>query len=114
MKVDYCDPNIVYFSANSAMPSNTSGGSMYKVIALGLLIDVRSGEILDADINMVTPLSVQFIREQLLGMNIRTDWNLILNRFDRLQIPAQKAVITALKAVAERYQKYEKKPTKNS
>ena len=109
MEIDYRDPNIVYFSANGAMPSNTSGGSIYKVIALGLLVDVSTGDILDADINMVTPLSVRFIREQLIGMNLRDDWDAILARFERLQAPAQKAVTTALKAVAERYQKFSKK-----
>ena len=106
MKIDYCDPKIAYFAANGAMPSNTSGGSIYKVIALGLLINISTGDILDADINMVTALSTLFIREQIIGMNIQTDWDQILNRLDRLQAPAQKAVISALKAVAERYQKY--------
>ena len=30
MAIDYQNPNVVYFSANGAMPNNTSGGSMYK------------------------------------------------------------------------------------
>ena len=104
--IDYTFPNIVYFSANGAMPENTSGGSMYKVLALGMLIDVETGEILDADINMVTNLSIEFIRHQLIGCNINTDWETILKRFDRLKIPAQKSVLVALKAVMEKYQKY--------
>ena len=108
MTIDYRAPNIVYFSANGTMPSNTSGGSVYKVLALGMLVDISTGEILDADINMVTDLSVRFICSQLVGANIETEWDEILKRFDRLQIPAQKSVLVALKAVKEKYQKYTK------
>ena len=115
MAIDYQNPNVVYFSANGAMPNNTSGGSMYKVLALGVLVDVSTGVILDADINMVTDLSVRYICSQLIGSHIDSEWEIILKRFDRLQIPAQrvppvgqryKPVIVALKAVREKYQKY--------
>lgn len=106
MDIDYLNPNVVYFSANGAMPNNTSGGSMYKVLALGILVDTSTGLILDEDINMVTELSVRFICSQLKGANIDSEWDIILKRFDRLQIPAQRSVIVALKAVREKYQKY--------
>ena len=102
MAIDYQNPNVVYFSANGAMPNNTSGGSMYKVLALGVLVDVSTGVILDADINMVTDLSVRYICSQLIGSHIDSEWEIILKRFDRLQIPAQRSVIVALKAVREK------------
>ena len=106
MEIDLCNNNVVYFSANGTLPSNTSSGTLYKVIALGILVDVTDNIILDADVNMVTTLSTRFIRAQLVGMNICTDWDTILSRMDRLQVPAQKAILTALKAVRERYEKY--------
>lgn len=113
MEINFCDNNVVYFSANGALPSSTSSGALYKVIALGILADVSTGTILDADINMVTTLSTRFIRAQLIGMNIRSDWEIILRRMDRLQVPAQKAILTALKAVRERYEKYDQIPKKS-
>ncbi len=113
MAIDYQSSDIVYFSANGTMPSNTSGGSVYKILALGMLVDVSTGEILDADINMVTELSVRFICSQLVGSNIDTEWDVILKRFDRLQIPAQKSVLVALKAVKEKYLKYTQKTLDN-
>ena len=103
-----CD-NIMYFSANATMPSNTSGGALYKNISLGLMIDTAKGDILDGNINLVNPLANYFIVEQLRGCNILDDWDLMLNRLDRFQAPAHKAVVVALKTIKDRYMNVIKK-----
>jgi len=103
------DENIMYFSANATMPTNTSGGALYKNISLGLMIDVTTGEILDGNINLVNPLAIDFVVAQVKECNIIDDWDLMLDRLDRFQAPAHKAAVVALKTIKDRYMNVIKK-----
>lgn len=103
MTIDYTDPNIFYFVGNSNPPENTSVKQTYGNIAIGALIDIRTSEILDANITLVSQLAFEFVRAQLIGKNILTDMEEIIRNMERYQGPALKSIIVALKALHNKY-----------
>ena len=112
IEVDYRDPNIVYFVGNSAMPTNTAVGHVYKIGALGILVDIRSSLILDANMTLVSRLSTSFIKAQMVGRYLNRDLEQIINDLDRYQGQARNAIIVALRSIADRYNKYMEKHEK--
>ena len=108
MNIDFLAPNIVYFTGNGSLPSSTSGGVLFKNVALGIVIDMDTADILGANINLLNPLANSFVEAQLLGCNLERDWDKILKRLERFQAPAQKAVIVALKSIRDKYYNYMK------
>lgn len=109
IEVDYRDPNIVYFVGNSAMPTNTTVGNVFKIGAVGVLMDIRSSLILDANVTLVSPLSIAFIRAQLVGRFLNQDLEQIIKDVDRYQGQARNAIVVALRSIADRYNKYMEK-----
>lgn len=109
IEVDYRNPNIVYFVGNSAMPTNTTVGNVFKIGAVGVLMDIRTSLILDANVTLVSPLSINFIRAQLIGRHLNRDLEQIIKDVDRYQGQARNAIIVALRSIADRYNKYMEK-----
>jgi hypothetical protein len=112
-EIDYRNPNIVYFVGNSALPTNTAVGHIFKTGALGLLIDIRTSLILDANITLVSPLSVSFIKAQFIGRYLNRDLDQIRKDLDRYQGQARTPIAVALRAIVDRYQKYVDKRKKD-
>ena len=110
--VDYRDPNIVYFVGNSAMPTNSAVGHVFKIGALGLLVDIRTSLILDANMTLVSALSASFIKAQMVGRYLNRDVEPIIKDLDRYQGQARNAIIVALRSIADRYNKYMEKNAK--
>lgn len=104
--VDYRDPNIVYFIGNSGLPVNTAVGQIYKHIAIGLIVDIRTSEIIDFYATLVSPIGQEFINAQVIGRYLDTDLEIIIKGFERYQGPAQKALIVALRNAYDRYKNY--------
>lgn len=114
MGYDYRNPNIVYFVGNSSLPANTSVGEVYKSAALGIIVDINTSKIIEANITMVNNLAIDFISEQLLGRYLDTELEDIIMDLHRYQGPAQKAIIVALKAAYQRYKNYKDLTLKNN
>ena len=68
------------------------------MIALSLLVDVRSNIILDAAVNTINDLSAAFLSAQLKGRYIIKNKSVIIESLGRYQAPAQKSIIVAFKA----------------
>ncbi|WP_199232714.1 DUF3870 domain-containing protein [Mesobacillus foraminis] len=96
----------MYFVGNSNPPVNTSVKQTFGNIAIGLLIDIRTSTILDASITLVSPLSMEFIRAQLVGRNLDSEIEEIIKNVERYQGPALKSIIVALRAVHNRYRSF--------
>lgn len=106
MTIDYRDSNIMYFVGNGNPPENTSVRQTFGHIAIGLVIDINTSKILDANITLVSPLSMNFIKAQLIGHNLSTDLEKIIKNVERYQGPALKSILVALRAVHNRYSNY--------
>lgn len=77
---------------------------MYKVMALVVLVDMRTGEIVDADCTLSVSISERFVARALIGGNLRDDLEELAARISRTyQGNAKKAIITALRVVADKY-----------
>lgn len=98
---------IVLFSGYSKLPSGTTSSEVYKVMGLVVLLDLDRGEIVEAECTLSTRLSEKFVRELLVGQNLRQGIDEILKRVnDVYQGNAKKAITTALRIIYDKYQSY--------
>lgn len=98
------DENIILFSGYARLPQGTASSEMYKVMALVLLVDIRTGMIVDADCTLSVPISERFVKKALVGGNLRDNLEELIQRLNRTyQGTAKKAIITALRVIADKY-----------
>ncbi|WP_167577893.1 DUF3870 domain-containing protein [Ammoniphilus sp. YIM 78166] len=100
------DPNLVYFVGNGSVPVNTAVGHLHPHIAVGLIIDMRSSQVLDAHVTLASPLAVDFIKAQIIGRTFEQEFDEIMNSMERYQGPAQKAILVALRSAYDRFRNY--------
>lgn len=106
-RMDNCD--IVLFSAYARLPGGTVSGEIYGVMALVVLIDVRTGLITDAECTLSTRMAERFVHQLLVGRNLETDCEaMIANLNEVYQGSAKKTIITTLRVVADKYQAYKR------
>lgn len=98
------DENVVLFSGYARLPLGTASSEMYKVMALVVLVDMRTGVIVDADCTLSVPISERFVARALVGGNLRDEVEELISRIGQTyQGNAKKAIITALRIVADKY-----------
>lgn len=95
------DDFIVLFSGIAKLPANTS---LYEKLVLVVLVDMRSGKIIDVDCSLTSRLSKKFIAYILSGTNIENGLDTIIKKVDMLyQGNERKAIITALRDINGKY-----------
>lgn len=96
--------NIILFSGYARLPQGTAASEMYKVMALVILVDIRTGIIVDADCTLSVPISERFVKKALVGGNLRDNLENLVQRLSKTyQGTAKKAIITALRVIADKY-----------
>ncbi|SCY99797.1 DUF3870 domain-containing protein [Alkaliphilus peptidifermentans] len=65
------EPYKIFISGYAKLPTGTTAEELYKVIALGIILDKNTGEILDADCSVVTSVAKEHVRELLVGKNLK-------------------------------------------
>jgi hypothetical protein len=101
------DENIVLFSGYAKLPSGTVSGEVYKVMALVVLIDVRTGTIIEADCTLSTRLSERFVLAMIVGKHIQNDNVSMVEQINAVyQGSAKKAIINALRVISAKYSVY--------
>jgi len=97
------EPNEIFVTGYAKLPKGITATELYKVIAVGLIIDKNTGAIVDADCSLVTRVAKEFFKELVLGKNIN-DYEEIHNLFKEKYFgSAKKALISALKTCHEKY-----------
>lgn len=95
---------IVLFSGYGKLPSGTVAGDVFKVMALVVLLDIRTGEIVEADCTLSTRLAERFVVSMMVGRNIHTDYKELVECINnKYQGSAKKAIITALRTISVKY-----------
>lgn len=97
------EPNEIFLTGYAKLPKGITATELYRVIAVGLIVDSKTGIILDADCSLVTRVAKEFFRELVVGKN--------LNDYQELQVifkekyfgSAKKALISALKTCNEKF-----------
>lgn len=64
------EPFEIFISGYAKLPTGTTAEELYKVIAVGILVDKNTGDILDADCTVVTDVAKKLIKKILIGKNI--------------------------------------------
>jgi hypothetical protein len=109
------DENVVLFSSYAKLPSGTVSAEVYKVMALVVLIDIRTGEIIEADCTLSTRLAERFVIRMMVGKNIQHDNETMVEYFNSVyQGSAKKAVINALRVIGAKYSAYLQERQKTS
>ncbi|MEW5866039.1 MAG: DUF3870 domain-containing protein [Bacillota bacterium] len=94
----------MFFGGYAKLPTGITAEELYKIVGVGLEIDPVNGEIVDADCTLTTSTAKKVFRQLVIGRRIDEDMNVIVNDLKaRYHGGAQKALITALKAVREKY-----------
>ncbi len=94
----------MFFGGYAKLPTGITAEELYKIVGVGLEIDPADGEIVDADCTLATATAKKVFRQVVVGRRIDEDMNEILSDLKaRYHGAAQKALVTALKAVREKY-----------
>ncbi|NCC81223.1 MAG: DUF3870 domain-containing protein [Clostridia bacterium] len=94
----------IFVTGYAKLPTAITAEKLYQVIAIGLEVDPKTGEIIDGDCTLATELGRSFFKRAVIGHNIETGSEKLIKEFEvRYQGSARKAIITALKLVHEKW-----------
>ena len=90
----------VLFSGYAKLPAGITASEMYKVIGLVVVIDVDSGEIIEADCTLATALARRCVTTALVGQTLQHGPDQAVRILDQIyQGSAKKAIITAIRII---------------
>ncbi|MBC7082564.1 MAG: DUF3870 domain-containing protein [Firmicutes bacterium] len=94
----------MFFGGYAKLPTGITAEELYKVVGVGLEIDPATGEIVDADCTLATATAKKVFRQIITGRRINADMEAIVGDLRAYYHgAAQKALITALRAIREKY-----------
>jgi hypothetical protein len=85
------------------LPQGIAAEELYSVITVGLVLDFRTGQIIEADCSLVTDTARRFVRNMMVGHNINDIDGIVTQIRMRYFGSAKKALISALKMCQEKY-----------
>lgn len=98
------EKNTIYILGTSKISQNDPISAFYDIFFIGIILERDSGKIIDSTCNMVRDMTTDFIRSILIGQNLVTDIDEIIDEIqDRFYGMAQKAVIAAIKDARNKY-----------
>lgn len=97
----------VLFSGYAKLPTGITASEMYKVIGLVVIIEVETGEILEADCTLATQVARKCVSQALVGQTLKNGPDQALRYIDQIyQGSAKKAIITAIRIIYDKYRSY--------
>lgn len=93
----------LFISGYAKLPSGTTAAELYKVVAVGILVDRESGQIMDADCSLVTSVAKEHVKDILVGNNILHIAEIEKEFIERYFGSAKKALISAVRKCHEKY-----------
>jgi hypothetical protein len=97
----------VFFSGYAKLPAGITASALFNVVAVGLEVEARTGRIVAAECTLATGVGKSFFARLVTGWNIDTGLAGLTGEIERrYQGSAQKAIITALKIIHEKYRTY--------
>ena len=93
----------LFFSGYAKLPAGITACEIYKVVGIGVEVD-DLGNILDAECTLATDVGRRFFRQLVLGKNLDSGLSGIIQSVEkRYHGNAQKAIISTLKMIQEKY-----------
>lgn len=101
------DFNAVLLSGYAKLPTNITAEVVYNTLVIAVLVDKRSGIIIDAEASMVTELSKRFVAELLKGYNLNDGPDGLIALFeDNYMGNTKRALETAIRTIFVKYKEY--------
>ncbi|SDJ88786.1 DUF3870 domain-containing protein [Natronincola ferrireducens] len=101
----YYDDDTVYFISYAKLPTEISAAALHKVVGIGLIINIKTGRIVDVSCTLLTQEAKDFMKSILVGRNVHEEDvdEIIQTIKQRYHGYAQKAVGVATRGTIERY-----------
>ncbi|HUW64729.1 MAG TPA: DUF3870 domain-containing protein [Spirochaetia bacterium] len=97
----------IFFSGYAKLPAGITASAMFNVVAVGLEVEAPTGRIVAAECTLATGVGKSFFSRLVVGWNIDTGLPGLIEEIERrYQGSAQKAIITALKIIHEKFRAY--------
>lgn len=99
--------NHVLFSGYAKLPAGITASELYKTIAITVLVDIKTGLIIEADCTLATHLASNHIARIINGYNLNDGPEPLCQVIDRIyQGNAKKAIATAIRIIHDKYRNY--------
>lgn len=99
--------NIVLFSGYAKMTDDTVISEGYKVMALVVLLDIRNGEIVEAECALPARLAERFVASMMIGRKLHTDYKVLVACINNTyQGSARTAILIAFRIIYAKYLAY--------
>lgn len=93
------------FTGYARLPSGITASRVSDVVGVAVEVEPGTGTIVDAECTLSTHLARDFFRRLIIGHSLEADFPSMLRTIERrYHGSAQKALVTALKTVLEKYQ----------
>ncbi|MCC5909666.1 MAG: DUF3870 domain-containing protein [Clostridiaceae bacterium] len=110
----YYEEDTVYFISYAKLPSEIPAAALHKVVGVGVIINNKTGRIIDVSCTLLTQEAKDFVKSVLVGHNVHEEdiddiIQVIKHRYHGY---AQKAICVAIRGSIERYNTWELEQTK--
>ena len=96
--------DVVLFSGYARLPSGTVSSEVFGVMALVVLIEIKTGTIVEAECTLSTRLAEQFVSALLVGRSLRNGPQELVEAINQVyQGTAKKSIVTAIRIVSDKY-----------
>jgi hypothetical protein len=100
---------LVLISGYAKLPANITSEEVFKTLVVVVLVDMQLGTITDAECSVVTEVSKKFISGILIGYNLASGPDALIERFEKSYFgQTKKAIIASLKMIFEKYSELER------
>lgn len=93
----------ILITGYAKLPQGIAATEIYPAIALGLVVDRETGEVLDVDCSLVTQIARDFVKDLILHRNLKESEEIEALFNARFFGSARKSLILALRTCSEKY-----------
>lgn len=93
----------IYLTGEAKSPSNNPITNQWGLFFIGLVVDTETHVIRAADCTATLPLTVEFVRELLVGRSLLEDDALVETITDRYHGSSQRALAASVRSAAAKY-----------
>jgi len=93
----------IFLTGYAKLPQGITATELYSVICIGMLVDLQSGTIIDAECSLITNLAKKVFHDLVIGKDLK-DIEAIEAEFVQFYYgSAKKALISAMRTCSEKY-----------
>lgn len=93
----------ILLTGYARLPKGITAAELYKTVGIAVLVDRKTGIILDIECSLATDLAKEFVSRLAKGHNLK-EFQKIEKEFDKHYYgSAKKAIITAIKSCCDQY-----------